>query len=143
MSASQTIAATTPPPPLAEPARAPAATILLVEDDRAIRRYLQVILQRAGYEVIVASDGLEAMKAALDGSVHAVITDAIMPHLGGHELCRFLRRHPKLKHLPVLLLSGVERPEPHAEETEPADAYLSKPVGAQELTNCLARLLNR
>ena len=91
---------------------APAArrhTVLLAEDDRSARRYFEIILQRAGYEVIAAADGVEAMKAALSEPVDAVVADAIMPHLGGRELCRFLRSHPKLAHLPVVLLSGADK----------------------------------
>ena len=59
--------------------------VLLVEDDRSVRRYLQVTLERAGYEVITASDGLEAMKLALSLPIDAVVTDAIMPHLSGQQ----------------------------------------------------------
>jgi twitching motility two-component system response regulator PilH len=114
------------------------ATVLLAEDDRSLRRYLEVTLQRAGYTVIAAADGLEALKAALSSTVDVVVTDAVMPHLSGYELCRFLRRHPKLGRLPVVLLSGVDRP---AEASSRADAYLSKPVRPEELTDCLARLL--
>lgn len=114
-------------------------TILLVEDDRALRRYLEVVLRRAGYEVLPAADGLEAMKALLSTPVDAVVTDAVMPHLSGHELCRFLRDHPQLKDMPVVLLSGNDssgRPEQAG-----ADLYLSKPVPAEELAASLARLL--
>lgn len=131
------------PPPHAEFASAPPATILLVEDDRALRRYLQVILERAGYAVVAAPDGLEAMKAALSRTFQAVVTDAVMPHVGGSELCRFLRRHPKLKTLPVILLSGSDQPAPPPESDERADAYLSKPVSPEELSACLGRLLNK
>jgi CheY-like chemotaxis protein len=119
------------------------ATVLLAEDDRSLRRYLEVILRRAGYEVIVAADGLEAMKALLSSNVDALVTDAVMPHLSGHELCRFVRRHPKLGRLPVVLLSGADaaaREQPAADEAR-ADAYLSKPVPPEELADCLARLL--
>ena len=120
----------------AAPAR---PTVLLAEDDRSLRRYLEVILRRAGYEVLTAADGLEAMKALLSTTVDAVVTDAVMPHLSGHELCRFLRNHPTLKSLPVVLLSGAE-----AQTAGPdagADVYLSKPVPAGELAAHLARLL--
>ena len=113
------------------------ATVLLAEDDRALRRYLEVVLRRAGYEVLPAADGLEAMKALLSAHVDAVVTDAVMPHLSGHELCRFLREHPRLKDLPVVLLSGSD---PSA-LNEGADLYLSKPVRADELADSLARLL--
>ena len=130
-------------PPIGLPQTQPRATrgtILIVEDDRSIRRYLEVILQRSGYCVIVAADGLEAMKAALTSAIDAVVTDAIMPHLNGYELCRFLRHHPKLASLPVVLLSGFERTEAHETHDRP-DIYLSKPVRPEELTGCLARLL--
>ena len=117
------------------------ATVLLAEDDRSLRRYFEVLLRRAGYEVLTAADGLEAMKALLSNEVDAVVTDALMPHLSGHELCRFVRSHPKLKSLPLVLLSGsnAEARPPAAEVG--ADAYLSKPVPAEELTDCVARLL--
>lgn len=125
----------------AAPAETPRARpiVLLAEDDRALRRYLEVVLGRAGYEVLSAADGLEAMKTLLTASVDAVVTDAVMPHLSGHELCRFLREHPQLKDLPVVLLSGADsaaRPEAAG-----ADLYLSKPVPAEELSASLARLL--
>ncbi len=116
-------------------------TILIVEDDRSIRRYLEVILQRAGYSVVAAADGLEAMKAALTSSIDAVVTDAIMPHLNGYELCRFLRHHPKLSRLPVILLSGFEQSDAAHETNDRPDFYLAKPVRPEELTGCLARLL--
>jgi CheY-like chemotaxis protein len=115
--------------------------ILVVEDDRAVRRYMQVILERAGYTVEVAADGLEAMKALLAASFDAVITDAIMPHLDGPQLCAFIRRTPSLSATPVILLSGVEQ-QPQAASTESrADAHLSKPIQPDELTKTLARLL--
>lgn len=121
-------------------ARETKARVLLVEDDKALRRYLEVTLERAGYEVFSAADGLDAMKLALAAKVDLVITDAMMPNLSGHELCRFLRNSPKLSHIPIVLLSGLERNESGREE-ELADAFLSKPVSAETLTECVARLL--
>ncbi len=117
--------------------------VLLVEDDRAIRRYLEVILQRAGYDVTAAADGLEGMKAALSSSFDAVVTDAIMPHLNGYELCRFIRRHPKLSATPVVLLSGTDHDARLGASDAQADVYLSKPVRPEELANCVARLVAR
>jgi CheY-like chemotaxis protein len=114
-------------------------TVLLAEDDRALRRYLEIVLGRAGYEVLPAADGLEAMKALLTTAVDAVVTDAVMPYLSGQELCRFLREHPRLKALPVVLLSGSDSSA--CAEGTGADLYLSKPVHADELTASIARLL--
>ena len=116
-------------------------TVLLAEDDAAVRRYLEVILRRAGYTVICAANGLEAIKAALSSKVDAVVTDALMPHLSGHELCRYLRARPELARIPVLLLSGLE-PNANAPATSAyADAHLTKPVRPEDFTDCLARLL--
>ena len=117
--------------------------ILLVEDDRSVRRYLEVTLQRSGYEVITASDGLEGMKLALSSKIDAVITDAIMPHLSGHQLARFLRDNPKLAHIPIVLLTGQENKQAAAAPDESIDAFLYKPVKADELTSCLAKLLQK
>src|SRR2546426_11669011 len=115
--------------------------VLLVEDDRAVQRYLQVILQRAGYEVICAADGLEAMKTALSQSIDAVVTDAIMPHFSGQEFCRFIRSYPTLSTLPVILLSAFENKTSAPESGGDADVYLTKPVDPEELISCLARLI--
>jgi CheY-like chemotaxis protein len=117
------------------------ATVLLAEDDRSLRRYLEVILRREGYAVVTAADGLEAMKTVLSSTFDAVVTDAVMPHLSGHELCRFLRSHPTLARLPVVLLSGSEKTRAAGDATVSADAYLSKPLRPEELTDCLSRLL--
>lgn len=127
--------ATLPPVPARKP------TILLVEDDAAVRRYLEVILRRANYEVIAAGNGLEAIKAALTSKIDAVVTDALMPHLSGHELCRYLRARPELSRLPIMLLSGLEPNAAAPETSEHADAHLTKPVRPEVFTDCLARLL--
>ena len=112
--------------------------VLVADDDKDILALVAFRLERSGYEVLTAADGLEAMKALLSNEVDAVVTDALMPHLSGHELCRFLREHPRLKSLPVVLLSGDSAAR--AAESG-ADLYLPKPVHAEELAACLARLL--
>lgn len=114
--------------------------VLLVEDDRSVRRYLEVTLQRWGYRVITAGDGLEAMKMALTSAIDVVVTDAVMPHMGGPELAQFLRSNAKLSGLPIVLLSGQEKKQT-AVAKEKVDAFLAKPVKAEELKQCLARLL--
>ena len=114
--------------------------VLLVEDDKALRRYLEVTLDRAGYEVMTAADGLEAMKLVLASSIDIVVTDAMMPNLSGQEFCRFLRNSRHFTHIPIVILSG-SKPSEVSGEVELADAFLSKPISVEELTNCLERLL--
>src|SRR5258706_11570864 len=117
--------------------------VLLVEDDRSVRRYLEVTLQRSGYRVLTAADGLEAMKLALSSAVDVVVTDAIMPNLSGHELARILRSNAKVSSLPIVLLTGQENREPNDLPDAQMDAFLYKPVNAKDLTNCLSRLLTK
>lgn len=117
--------------------------VLLVEDDRSARRYLEVMLQRAGYQVIAAEDGLEAMKLALSSQIDVVVTDAIMPHLSGQQLARFIRGNAKLAHVPIVLLTGQANQAAVAAPDNPIDAFLYKPVKAEELKSCLAKLLQK
>lgn len=125
-----------------QPENAGRARVLLAEDDRAVRRLLEVVLERAGYEVISAADGLEAMKLALSTPIDIVVTDEMMPNLSGREFCRFLRNSQTLSHLPVIVLSALERKETN-QELERIDAFLSKPVSGEVLVECIERLLNQ
>lgn len=126
------------------PVQSDDATILLVEDDKVLRRYLEVLLRRAGYTVLTAADGIEAIKLAFSSKVAAIVTDAIMPRLGGHELCRILRSNKEHARLPVVLLSGIAQDDSApASSCEYADVQLTKPVRADELIDCLKRLLAR
>jgi len=117
-------------------------SVLLAEDDRALRRLLEVVLERAGYRVFSASDGIEAMKLVLSASIDIVVTDAMMPNLSGHEFCRFLRNSPSLSHLPIILLSALERKDTNA-GSEQADVFLTKPVAGEKLIECIEELLGR
>jgi DNA-binding response OmpR family regulator len=113
--------------------------VLLAEDDRALRRYLEVVLERAGFRVVSAADGLEAMKLALSTPIDIVVTDAMMPNLSGHEFCRFLRNSQTLSHLPIILLSALEQKQNNDDAA--VDAFLAKPVTAESLVDCIENLL--
>ncbi len=124
-----------------QPAETPGEqrSILLVEDDPALRRYLEVVLQRAGYTVTSAGDGLEAMKFLLKADVDVIVTDALMPNLDGYELCRFVRSSKHLSNLPIILLSALD-PKNTTDESEQVNAFLAKPVSPEELLACIADL---
>ena len=115
--------------------------VLLVEDDRSVRRYLEVTLQRSGYRVLTAGDGLEAMKVAMSAAIDVVVTDAIMPNLSGQQLAAFLRKNPKLSNIPIVLLTGQENKTASAIGDVTIDAFLYKPVKADDLKNCLEGLV--
>ena len=106
--------------------------VLLVEDDPALRRYLEVVLDRNGYAVVSAGDGLEAMKFLLTARVDVIVTDALMPNLDGYELCRFVRNSEHLAHLPIILLSALD-PRNTTDESEQVNAFLAKPVSPEDL----------
>jgi CheY-like chemotaxis protein len=118
----------TPVAPLATEAQC----VLLAEDDPALRRYLEVVLQRAGYAVLSACDGLQAMKVLLSVVVDVIVTDALMPNLDGYELCRFVRNSEHLSQVPIILLSALD-PKNSTDESEQVDAFLSKPVSPEDL----------
>jgi len=113
--------------------------VLLVEDDPALRRYLEVVLQRSGYEVASAGDGLEAMKVLLATRVDVIVTDALMPNLDGYELCRFVRNSQQLAHLPIILLSALD-PKNTTDESEQVNAFLAKPVSPEDLISTIQGL---
>ena len=115
--------------------------VLLVEDDRSVRRYLEVTLQRSGYRVLTAEDGLEAMKVALSSAIDVVVTDAIMPNLSGQQLAAFLRKNPKLSNIPIVLLTGQENKAASATGDVTIDAFLYKPVKADDLKNCVGKFV--
>ncbi len=117
---------------------APPKTILLAEDDASVRRFIEIILQRANYQVITAEDGLVAMKIALENQVDAVVADAMMPNLTGFDLCRILRQNPSYQNIPFIILSGFD----NSSEQHQADAYLTKGENLKdELLETLSILL--
>lgn len=113
--------------------------MLLVEDDPALRRYLEVVLERAGYAVASAGDGLEGMKLLLSTRIDVIVTDALMPNLDGYELCRFVRNSQHLAHLPIILLSALD-PKNTTDESEQVNAFLAKPVSPEDLLTCISDL---
>ena len=119
----------------------PKMQILLAEDDSSIRRFIEVILKRANYDVLTAECGLSAMKIALSNKIDAVVADAMMPNLGGFDLCRLMRQNPLMKNIPFVILSGLEQ-DPDLVAEFQADAYLVKGNDIkQRLTEKLSQLL--
>jgi len=100
--------------------------LLLAEDDASMRRFLEITLQRAGYDVSSAEDGLAAMKIALSEKFDVVVADAMMPNMTGHDLCRMLRQNPDFKTVPLIILSGLAQEVSASIEEDCANAYLVK-----------------
>jgi two-component system cell cycle sensor histidine kinase/response regulator CckA len=108
-------AAETAPAVLPRPEFSGGETILLVEDEAGLRKYLRQALERHGYTVIEAASGREALELARrdDRDVHLLLTDMVMPEMGGAELAAFFSHGPRS--IPVLCMSGYSdrawRPE--------------------------------
>jgi DNA-binding response OmpR family regulator len=113
--------------------------ILLAEDDSSMRRFVEIILQQAGYEVLTAEDGLQALEAAQTNEIDALVADAVMPHLTGYDLCRMLRS--QTKDLPLIILSGLEQNNQDGDDCV-ADMFLVKNANLKnDLTMALEKLL--
>jgi CheY-like chemotaxis protein len=87
-------------------ANSPAKHVLIAEDDDHMREALQEMLSEAGYRVITAEDGLEALDWLSRVTVDLVIVDILMPGLGGPELIKRLRETSQLATIPIMVLSG-------------------------------------
>jgi two-component system KDP operon response regulator KdpE len=105
--------------------------ILVVDDERQITRVLRGSLESHGYEVLVAQDGLEAMRLYERVAPHLVITDLSMPNMDGVELTQTIR---KSSDIPIIVLSVREQDETKVEALDAgADDYMTKPFSTPEL----------
>ncbi len=113
--------------------------ILLAEDDSSMRRFIEIILQKAGFDVLTADDGLAAMQLALDLKIDAVVADAIMPNMSGYDLCRMIRAQLGEKKIPCIILSGLAE---NNSDNNLADIFLLKDTNLKEqLLAALQKLL--
>jgi CheY-like chemotaxis protein len=112
-----------------------AIEVLVVEDDDDIREMLSLVLEMGGCQVMRAADGREALRQLLDNGGHLpslVLLDLMMPHVSGADVLSFIRRDPRLRHLPVLVISGDGNARRLAMQSG-ADGCLLKPVEATVL----------
>ncbi|QDG51989.1 PAS domain S-box protein [Persicimonas caeni] len=136
----------TNPKPTKPPKRPPAAhahTILVCEDEPVVRRLASRALSRQGYRVLVTKSGTEALDVLerADISIDVVVSDVVMPELGGLELAAIIdERWPQIR---VLLISGYpSRDVLDADALEIATPFLPKPFGFDELCQKVAELLD-
>ena len=112
--------------------------ILVVDDEPDILDLLVEILEGEGYETLAAQDGLAALTSLSDATVDLVITDGMMPRLGGVELIRSMRGRPEFRDIPVILISAA-----HHLRLVGIDEgfFLPKPFDLTDLLDAVAKCL--
>ena len=110
--------------------------ILVVDDSITVRRVTQRLLQREGYRVAMAADGLQALERLQEERPAVVLTDIEMPRMDGFDLTRNIRANVRLKGLPIIMITSriAEKHREHAKELG-VDHYLGKPYSEEGLMN--------
>ena len=120
------------------------ARILVVDDVDSNAKLLEARLLSEYYEVVTASNGLEAIEICLGGQIDIVLLDVLMPDMDGFEVCRRLKDDPTTAHIPVVMVTALDGTEDKIRGLEAgADDFLSKPVSDLQLVSrvkSLARL---
>jgi DNA-binding response OmpR family regulator len=126
-----------------EPGAAADRPLLLVaDDDEDILELLGFRLERAGYEVVRARHGGEALRLAFELRPALAILDVMMPGLDGYEITRRLRRDERTKLMPVILVTArAQTSDVSLGMAAGADDYIRKPFDARELKDRIERLL--
>jgi len=120
------------------------AKILIAEDERDIRELVTFTLNFAGYEVVAASNGEEAVQLTTQEMPDLVILDVRMPRMTGYEACTLIKKNPKTAHIPVVFLSAKgQESEIQTGLQVGADEYLLKPFAPDQLIAHVQRMLAR
>ena len=116
-------------------------TILTVDDSRTIRDMLMATLAAAGYEVVQAEDGVEALERLRETRPAAILTDINMPRMDGFELIAEVRRDSANRTIPILVLTTESEPD-RKERAKAAGAtgWIVKPFNPEKLLDALRRV---
>ncbi|MBX3653140.1 MAG: Hpt domain-containing protein [Ramlibacter sp.] len=108
--------------------------VMVVDDSITVRRVTQRLLQREGYRVSLAADGLQALERLAEELPTVVLSDIEMPRMDGFDLARNIRGDERLKHLPIIMITSriAEKHREHAMELG-VNNYLGKPYSEEEL----------
>lgn len=120
------------------------AKILIAEDEPDIRELVAFMLRFAGYEVLAASNGEEAVQTATREVPDLVLMDVRMPRMTGYDACRIMKANPDLRDIPVVFLSAKgQESEIQSGLEAGAEEYLLKPFSPDELTNRVRSILSK
>lgn len=112
----------------------PKAKILVADDDPAIQELVRLNLEMQGYQVIIASNGVETVRKALSERPDLIILDVLMPEMDGYEVMRLLKNSEETSNIPIIVLTAYASDAGALVSwMEGAEGYLAKPFNPDEL----------
>lgn len=108
--------------------------VMVIDDSNTIRRSAEIFLLQAGCEVILAEDGFDALAKITDHQPDVIFVDIMMPRLDGYQTCSLIKKNPKFKVTPVIMLSSKDGLFDRARgRMVGSDEYLTKPFTKDSL----------
>ena len=112
--------------------------VLVIDDSNTIRRSAEIFLRQAGFEVILADDGFDALAKISDHQPQVIFVDIMMPRLDGYQTCALIKQNPLLKSTPVIMLSSKDGVFDRARgRLAGSDRYLTKPFTREALIDAV------
>ncbi|HET9735447.1 MAG TPA: response regulator [Burkholderiales bacterium] len=112
--------------------------VLVIDDSNTIRRSAEIFLRQAGFDVILAEDGFDALAKISDHQPKVIFVDIMMPRLDGYQTCTLIKQHPRLKSTPVIMLSSKDGVFDRARgRLAGSDRYLTKPFTKEALIDAV------
>lgn len=119
-----------------------AKTVMVVDDSSSVRQVVSIALKGAGYEVIEASDGKDALAKLTGQKIHLMISDVNMPNMDGITLCKELRGLSHYKGVPILMLTTESATETKTRGKQAgATGWIVKPFNPDQLLATIAKVL--
>jgi CheY-like chemotaxis protein len=115
--------------------------ILVADDERQIVKLVEINLKKAGYDVVCAYDGAEALEKAIAERPDVIVLDAEMPRMDGFEVVRRLQSFPEAQHIPVIMLVPEDQREQFHRERLPVRHWLAKPCRPRDLVHMVDEIL--
>lgn len=117
--------------------------VLIVDDLQSELDLIDRYLTKAGYAVIKAHNGQEALEKTTENKFDAIVTDWMMPNMGGLDICRQLKKNPETANIPVVVCTVKNREVDRVwAKKQGVKAYLAKPFSEQELINALKEAMS-
>jgi twitching motility two-component system response regulator PilG len=116
------------------------ARVMVIDDSNTIRRSAEIFLLKAGCEVILAEDGFDALAKIADHQPEVIFVDIMMPRLDGYQTCALIKKNPRLREIPVIMLSSKDGLFDRARgRLVGSDEYLTKPFSKDGLLEAVRR----